>query len=116
MIELLCLPLFINSYYVCIIIGNRINATWISDSLLQLDWFELFASHAPIYYELSLGTQMGSGSIVKWVELSTLQSSITISDSRLQRISDYFVSLTAISYSGLHFTTNQLLAGMPLES
>ena len=59
---------------------------------------------------------MGSGSIVKWVELSTSQSSITISDSRIQRSSDYFVSLTAVTFSGLHTTATQLLAGVPLES
>ena len=92
------------------------NATWLSQGQLHLDWLESFTSPAPLYYELSLGPQMGSGSIVKWVELSTIQSSIVISDRRLQSSSDYFVALTAVSYSGLHTTSNQLLAGMPLES
>ena len=92
------------------------NVTWVSDTQLQLDWFEYFTSPTPLYFELSLGPQMGSGSILKWVELSTMQTSIVISDGRLHRSSDYFISLTAISYSGLHTTANQLLAGVPLES
>ena len=90
------------------------NATWISDSELQLEWFEAFSSPAPLYFELSLGPQMGSGSILKWVELSTMATSFTVTDSRLRRSMDYFVALTAVSYSGLHTTVNQLLAGLPL--
>ena len=96
--------------------GDLFNATWIADGQLHLEWFESFTSPTPLYYELSLGPQMGSGSIIKWVELSTIQTAVTLSDERLQRSSDYFVALTAISYSGLHTTSNQLLAGMPLEN
>ena len=96
-------------------LGDVINATWITDSELQLEWFGAFSSAAPLYFELSLGPQMGSGSILKWVELSTMATSFTVTNSRLRRSTDYFVALTAISYSGLHTNVNQLLAGLPLE-
>ena len=91
------------------------NATWLLDGTLQLEWFGTFSSPAPLYYELSLGSQMGSGSILKWAELSTMATSFAVADLRLHRSRDYFVSLTAVSYSGLHRIVNQFLAGVPLE-
>ncbi len=93
-----------------------INATWTSGSTnsLQLNWSGRFSSPAPIYYEFSLGTQVGSGSIRRWVERDTDLTSVTITDARLSTEVDYFLSLTAISSSGLHSTVGHMIASMPI--
>ena len=57
---------------------------------------------------------MGSSSIERWVELSTQDTSYTVTSVRLRRNVDYFIALTAISSSGLHTTVSQLESGMPV--
>ena len=93
--------------------GSAINASWSHDSVLSLDWSGKFSSPTPLYYEISIGTQIGSGRVRKWVELSVAQSSYNGS---LQLVTneDYFVAVTAISSSGLHTTAIELLSGLPL--
>ncbi len=83
-------------------------------SELLLDWSGKFVSPAPLYYELSIGTQMGSGSVRKWVELSTTESSFSLPVLSSDR--DYFVTVTAIASSGVQTTAVQLLAGLPISS
>ena len=92
----------------------RVNDTWLSRTQLSLDWTDKFSSPAPLRYELSVGYQRGSGSIVKWVELSSDQMSITLAHPRLERSRDYYLTLTAIGESGLHTTHNQVIAGIPM--
>lgn len=57
---------------------------------------------------------MGSGSVRKWVELGTMETSYIVSSVLLQHSVDYFVAVTAISSAGLHTTATQLLAGVPV--
>ena len=95
--------------------GTPVNATWVANTQIQLDWSSKFSSTASLRYELSLGTQMGSGSIRKWVGLSSLQTSLLISDPQLTRNNDYFLSLTAIGSSGLHTTVSQMISGIPIS-
>lgn len=82
--------------------------------MLTVDWSGKFTSPAPLYFEFSLGTQKGSGSVRKWVELGTMETRYTVSSTQLERSGDYFVAVTAISSSGLHITATQLLAGVPV--
>lgn len=93
--------------------GAAINASWLQETL-HLDWSEKFTSVEPLYFELSMGTQMGSGYIRKWVELSVAETSYSVGGGVLERSEDYFVALTAIGSSGLHTTAIQLIAGLPL--
>ena len=95
-------------------IGVAVNVSWSGDSSLSLDWSGKFRSPSPLYYELSIGPQLGSGRVLKWVELSMAEPSYTTARGLLRRDGDYFVSLTAITSSGLHTTSSQLIAGMPL--
>lgn len=96
------------------IVGVAINESWSQGSMLTLDWTGKFVSPAPLYFELSIGTQLGSGRFRKWVELSMTQTSYSVSGGLLQHSEDYFVAVTAISSSGLHTTAIQLLASLPL--
>ena len=65
----------------------------------------------PLYYELSLGMQVGSASITHWQEpLETERTSFTFDDVRLVRMNEYFLSLTAIAYSGHSTTINYMIS------
>lgn len=88
--------------------GVPINMTWTENTLL-LDWEGRFNSSTPLYYEFSLGTQVGSGSIRRWVELETDQTFVTVTDTRLNQGMDYFLALTAISSTGLHTTADPIV-------
>lgn len=123
--SLSCSRILIEPAWVCMLIwyginsvlfsaGVAINDSWSQSSVRTFDWTGKFVSPAPLYFELSIGTQMGSGRIRKWVELSTAQTSYSVSGSVLQRSEDYFVAVTAISSSGLHTTASQLIPSMPL--
>ena len=96
------------------VLGVAINESWSEGSTLTLDWTGKFTSPTPLYFELSIGTQLGSGRLRKWVELSVAQTSYSVSDGLLERSEDYFITLTAISSSGLHTTAIQLIASLPL--
>ena len=97
--------------------GSPINTTWI-DGSLHFDWTGKFEATppSPLTFELSLGTLTGSGIIRKWVELSTDYTQYTVSDSRLSEERDYFLTLLAISSSGLHTTATHMEAGVPPTS
>lgn len=93
----------------------EINDTWTDNSILELEWSNSFDVSLPLYYELSIGVQKGSGSVLKWVELSTMEPSYRISSPNLFRDLDYFVTVTAISYAGLHTSISQLVPGIPIS-
>ena len=95
--------------------GAAINATWI-DSSLHFDWTDKFISTAPLTFELSVGTLTGSGIILKWEELSTDHTYYTVVDSRLSQVRDYFLTVVAVSSSGLHTVAAHMEAGMPLDT
>jgi len=50
---------------------------------------------------------MGSGSVIRWLE--TMDTSLQITDTRLSTEESYFLTLTAISYAGLHTTTAEFV-------
>ena len=89
--------------------------TWIDSTTLHFDWSGKFMSTSPLTFELSLGTTMGSGILQKWVELGTDHTHHTVSDSRLSQTQDYFLSVVAISASGLHTTASLTESGFPLN-
>jgi len=82
-------------------IGARPNIT-ISPSNVLIEWTGTFMSTIPLYYEVSFGNRMGSGSVVRWLE--TMNTSLQITDTRLSTQESYFLTLTAVSYAGLHNT------------
>lgn len=94
--------------------GVAINESWSQGAVLTLDWTGKFISPTPLYYELSIGTQLGSGRIRKWVELSVAQTSYSVPSGLLQRDEDYFAVVTAIASSGLHTTAFKFLPSLPL--
>ena len=81
-----------------------------------MDWSGRFLSvpPAPLSFELSVGTLMGSGIIRKWEEISTDHTHYTVVDSRLSEERDYFLTVVAISRSGLHTSASVMWAGLPL--
>ncbi len=97
-------------------VGARVNNTWLDTNTLALDWTDKFTSSTPLGYEITLGTQKGSGSIVMWAGFSSDQTTFELSDNRLIRNMDYFVSLVAIGYNGLSTIANQVVAGIPLTT
>ncbi len=94
----------------------RVNDTWLSSNTLSFDWSDKFSSPAHLRYELSLGTQSGSGSVLKWAGFSSEESLLTLSHPRLFRSRDYYLTLTAISASGLSVTSYQVIAGIPMTT
>lgn len=94
----------------------RVNDTWLSVNTLSFDWSNKFSSPAPLRYELSLGSQSGSGSVLKWAGFSSEESMLTLSHPRLVRSNDYYLTLTAISASGLTVTSTQVVAGVPMAT
>ena len=90
--------------------------TWIDDMTLHFDWSGKFKSTSPLTFELSLGTMTGSGIIQKWVELGTGHTHHTVSDGRLSRTKDYFLTVTAISSSGLYTSVSHMESSVPLDT
>ena len=96
----------------CSFAGATINSSWTSGNTLLLEWGGKFISATPLYYEFSIGTQVGSGSVTQWLE--TDQTSVSLTNARLSHQRDYFLTLTAIGSSGLHTNANKMVLGMPI--
>lgn len=78
-----------------------------------IEWSGKFTSSSvPLYYEVSLGTRMGSGSVIRWLETTGI--SVQFTDPQLSLETDCFVTLTAITYAGLHTTYTQFISGIPI--
>ena len=79
---------------------------------VTVTWLGRFQSppDVTLYYEVSLGTQLGSASIRRWA-LSTEDTTITFRDARLTSMREYFLSLTAVAYSGHFLTENFMISG-----
>lgn len=91
--------------------GAGINVTIISPNLL-IDWSGKFMSAVPLYYEVLVGTRMGSASILGWVE--TTGTSIRSTNPHLSLERDYFVTVTAVTYAGIHITDTLLIPAIPI--
>ena len=96
----------------CSFAGATINSSWTSGNTLLLEWGGKFTSPTPLYYEFSLGTQVGSGSVTRWLE--TDQTSVSLTNARLTHQRDFFLTLIAIGRSGLHTNANTMVLGMPI--
>ena len=79
---------------------------------LSLEWNGLFTSSSPVYYEVSIGTQMGSSSIRKWITVQeTENNKIQITDTSLTPSKEYFVSLSGITFAGVSTSVNYMITG-----
>ena len=93
---------------ICLPIGSSPIITR-SDITLTVTWDGLFSSPYPLYYEVSLGTQVGSGSIERWNPVETDVTQIVITNTNLNLLQEYFLSLTAIGFNGLSHTANYMV-------
>lgn len=91
--------------------STGINVTILPPNVF-IDWSGKFYSSIPLYYEVSLGTRMGSGCVVRWLE--TTNTFLQSTNPQLRSESDYFVTVTAITYAGMHTTAIQFISGMPI--
>ena len=99
---------------VCIFISgsDKAPAVMWGTSQLTIRWDDVIKADAPIYYEVSLGSQVGSSSIRRWaVVMETMNPFIIITDDRLMPTTDYFLSLTGVTYSGLSLSINYMITG-----
>ena len=81
-------------------------------SQLTIEWDDVIQADVPLYYEVSLGSQVGSSSIRRWaIVMETMNSFIVIRDDRLKQTTDYFLSLTGITFSGLSLSINYMITG-----
>ena len=92
-------------------LGTDINVTIMPPNLL-IDWSGKFMSPVHLYYEVSVGTRMGSASILRWLE--TTDTSIQSTNPRLSLETDYFVTVTAVTYAGIHTTDTMLIPATPI--
>ena len=93
-------------------IGDAINVTILPPNVI-IEWSNVFTTTTlPLYYEISFGTRMGSGSILRWLE--TTDTSIQLTNPQLSIERDYFVTVTAINYAGLYTTVTQFVPGTPV--
>lgn len=86
--------------------------TWDGNSV-TVSWTDRFEEPpgVPLYYEVSLGTQVGSAAVTRWKEPLAMEgTSFKFTDVRLNRLTDYFLSLTAIAYSGYSTTLNFMIS------
>ena len=88
-----------------------LTVTWDGTSVTVV-WTDRFEAPpgVPLYYEVSLGTQVGSAAVTRWKQpLETVTTSFKFTDVRLNRLTDYFLSLTAIAYTGYSTTLNFMI-------
>lgn len=97
--------------FICTCTGAEVNVTVLPPNIL-IEWHNKFTSSVPLYYEVSVGTRMGSGSLLRWVE--TTGTSVQFTSPQVTLEGDYFVTLTAITYAGIHTTITDFVAGMPI--
>lgn len=78
---------------------------------LTLEWPNLFTSLSPMVYEVSLGSQMGSTSVRRWVS-STHENNnerIVINEPGLTNTRQYVLAINAIAYNGKSATANYMI-------
>ena len=74
---------------------------------LDIEWRNVFTSPTPLYYELSVGNQLGGSSIRKLV--TTDNSFIAINEAEIIPLGVYFLSIRAINYAGLSAHSNYMI-------
>ena len=80
---------------------------WKSNDTLELSWRDVFMSSTHLWYEVSIGTTFGSSDVMQWVETTKSQISVF----PLKKLTDYYITLTAINSIGLSTTINVILNG-----
>ena len=58
---------------------------------------------------------MGSGSVLKWMEISSMETAYRVMTPYVFRDMDYFVTVTEISSAGLHASISQFIPGIPIS-
>ena len=84
----------------------KLNVTRAQGHLL-VEWRDLFTSPIPVYYEVSLGNQLGGSAIRKLV--TTPESFIEINEPEITVSDVYFLSVKAIDYAGLSSQSNYMI-------
>ena len=108
---------FVYSLYVynisLYITGTPINVTILPPNIF-IEWSNKFtySSFTPFYYEVSVGTRMGSASVLRWLE--TTDTFVQLTNPQLSLETDYFVTVTAITYAGIHVTDTMHVSGTPI--
>jgi hypothetical protein len=77
-----------------------VTGLWTGDGQLVLSWTNAFVSDTPLIYELTVGTHRGSGNVLQWLE--TAETSYTLKASTVNRMIDYYATVTAIDAAGQH--------------
>ena len=92
--------------------GVPISSQWLLPSQqLMVEWEGTFASSLPLRYEVSVGTSLGSGSVLSWME--TEHSSLDHRHPRLLPTADYFVTVTAVAANGHSVTAWAIVHAVP---
>ena len=84
----------------------KLNVTQVAGQL-DIQWRNVFTSPGPLYYEVSVGTQLGSSSIRKLV--TTDNNFIQINEPEITQSGVYFLSIRAISYAGFYTHSNYMI-------
>lgn len=90
-----------------------ISANWTQTTQLHFNWTGVFTSPGPLYYEYSLGENLGSTNVVRWGGSLTVTTA-TITQPWLRPTSSYFFMLTAYTPAGLYTTVNTFISATNL--
>ncbi|XP_070572874.1 uncharacterized protein [Ptychodera flava] len=77
--------------------GHDLLYSWLSESVVHLDWSKLFISNSSLTYELSVGSTLGGGNILKWYETRIPSFQFNEVDLSIR----YFVTIVAVNEAGL---------------
>ena len=67
----------------------------------------MFSLGPKLVYEITVGSRLGGSDVMQWVETLKPQTSVF----HLDRLTDYYVTVTAINAVGLSKTINEILNG-----
>ncbi len=98
--------LFLNFIFFYISDDIDLNVTR-EDEQLDIQWINVFTSPGPLYYEVSVGTQLGGSSVGKLI--ITENEFIQINEPEITKSGVYFLSIRAISYGGLSAHSNYMI-------
>lgn len=85
--------------------------TWSVNGQLTLSWLNVFKTENSLIYELTVGSHPGSGDVLQWFETTVTKH--TLQASRVSRLRNYHVAVTAINAVGLHKTITTTIYAQP---
>ncbi|XP_072033178.1 uncharacterized protein [Amphiura filiformis] len=89
------------------ITGQDVMKKWQNNDTLMVSWQDAFHSNTRLWYEVSIGTISGGSDVMQWVETTEFQISVF----PLKKLTDYYITLTAINSVGLSSTINVIFNG-----